>query len=127
MKKLRLAGGLSEFILSPLESNILDLLWPDKTLKVREIYNKLKKKRKVALSSVAVILDRLHKKNIVDRKRENVRGGFRYLYYPTIGKKQFEVSIVENSVNKLINEFGNTAINYFNQRFSNGVKINYDK
>ena len=41
-------------ILSPLERDILGKLWPDKKLRVREIYDKLKIKRKLALSSVAV-------------------------------------------------------------------------
>ena len=44
-------------LLSPLEQEVLQVLWPAKSLRVREIHEKLKKK--VALSSVAVILDRL--------------------------------------------------------------------
>ena len=102
-------------LLSPLEKDVLLVLWPDRKMRVREIHGKLKKK--VALSSVAVILDRLHDKGVVSRKVETARGGVRYLYYPTQDKAAFEKSVVEKTVNGLINTFGPTAVSYFNERF----------
>lgn len=105
-------------ILSPLENDILKTIWPDKSLRVRQIYEKLKTRRKLALSSVAVLLDRLHEKSIVERKIETARGGVRYIYSPKKDKKNFEKSIVEKTVNKLIYNYGNTAVAYFNERFS---------
>ena len=102
-------------LMSPLENDVLKILWPDKKLRVREIHDKLK--RTVALSSVAVICDRLHDKGIVARKIETARGGVRYVYYPTQDKNSFEKSIVEKTVNKLIESFGPTAVSYFNERF----------
>jgi len=104
-------------ILSPLESDILKTIWPDKSLKVRQIYEKLKIKRKLALSSVAVLLDRLHEKGIVSRKIETGRGGIRYVYSPKKDKISFEKSIVEKTVNKLIQNYGSNAVAYFNERF----------
>ena len=105
-------------LLSPLEKDILGKLWPDKKLRVREIYDKLKTKRKLALSSVAVLLDRLHSKKIVDRKVEVARGGARYIYSPKKNKEGFEESVVEKTVNKLIQNFGETATAYFEERFA---------
>ncbi|MEK6849374.1 MAG: BlaI/MecI/CopY family transcriptional regulator [Nanoarchaeota archaeon] len=105
-------------ILSPLESDVLAIIWPNKQMKVREIYEQLKKKRKVALSSVAVILDRLHDKKIVMRTEEVARGGTRYTYSPAEDKKTFEKNVVEEAVNNLIESFGPVAVNYFNDRFS---------
>ncbi|MBI4146217.1 BlaI/MecI/CopY family transcriptional regulator [Candidatus Woesearchaeota archaeon] len=102
-------------LLSPLEGDVLGILWPDKKLRVREIHQKLK--RKVALSSVAVILDRLHDKGIVARKVETARGGVRYIYFPTQDKAEFEKSVVEKTVNRLIETFGSNAVSYFNDRF----------
>ncbi len=104
-------------LLSPLEGDVLRVLWPDKSMRVREIHARLKEKRKVALSSVAVICDRLHDKGIVARKIETARGGVRYVYYPTQDKSSFEKSVVEKTVNKLIEAFGPTAVSYFNDRF----------
>ena len=104
-----------ESLLSPLENDVLRVLWPDRKMRVREIHGKLK--QKVALSSVAVILDRLHDRGIVARKVETARGGVRYLYYPAQDKAAFEKSVVEKTVNGLIESFGPTAVSYFNERF----------
>lgn len=106
-----------ESVLSPLESDVLHIIWPAKEMKVRAIYEKLRPKKKIALSSIAVILDRLFDRGIVDRKMETGRGGVRYLYFPKQDKGQFEKSIVEQTVNSLINKFGSTAVSYFNERF----------
>ncbi len=105
-------------LLSPLEKEILKVIWPDKRMKVRQVHDQLKKKQKVALSSVAVLLDRLHQRGVVDRTIETARGGMRYTYFPTKDKKQFEQSVVESAVDKLIDAFGPTAVNYFNKRFN---------
>ena len=44
--------------------------------------------------------------------------GIRYIYFPKKNKEQFERSIVEGTVEKLIQKFGNTAVSYFDERFS---------
>ena len=105
-------------ILSPLEQDILKVIWPDKKMRVRAIYEKLKGKRQLALSSVAVLLDRLHCRSIVGRDVETGRGGVRYVYFPLQDKNGFEKSVVETAVNKLIQKFGSTAVSYFNERFA---------
>lgn len=117
MKEIKLNHDFDS-VLSPLEADILKIMWPDKKMKVRQVYEKLKPKRKVALTSIAVILDRLYDKKVVDRKVETGRGGLRYIYYPRQNKAEFEKSVVENTVNKLIQRFGSTAVSYFNDRFS---------
>lgn len=120
---MKRVGGKASFgVLSPLENDVLNELWPDKKLRVRDIYQKLRKQRKVALTSVAVILDRLFEGGIVNRQIESARGGLRYVYFPKQDKKQFEKSIVEQTVNKLIANFGDAAISYFNERFVKGKK-----
>jgi len=108
-------------VLSPLERNILGVLWPGKKLRVRHIYEVLKKKQQLALSSVAVLLDRLHSKGIVGRKVEKARGGVRYVYFPLRDKKSFEISTLESAVNRLIKLFGPSAVSYFNQRFAHNA------
>lgn len=104
--------------LSPLESASLELLWQHEQMQVRDIYTILKKRRKVALTSVAVILDRLHKKNLVGRNVETGVGGYRYTYFPLTDKKGFHHHVMDGVVNKLIDRFGDTAVSYFNERFA---------
>ena len=120
MKRIKSSGDFD--VLSPLESDVLNVLWPDREFRVRDIYKTLRKERKVALTSVAVILDRLFGKGVVDRKIETARGGLRYVYFPKKDRKQFEKSVVEEAVNKLIAKFGDVAVAYFNERFVKGKK-----
>jgi predicted transcriptional regulator len=119
LDKLRLNRKGMHSFLSPLETDTLILLWKLEKARTREVYRLLKRrKRKVALTSVAVTLDRLHQKGIVLRTIEDGRGGGHYIYYPKKTKQEFEESVVENAVNKLINNFGPVAANYFYKRFS---------
>lgn len=105
-------------VLSPLENDVIKVLWKNKEMRVRDIYAILRKKRKVALTSVAVILDRLHEKKIVSRKIAFGRGGEHYIYSSCCSRQDFEESVIDKTVNKLIDKFGPTAVTYFNERFS---------
>lgn len=118
LNKLRLDRKGMHSFLSPLETDTLILLWKLEKARTREIHRLLKRRRKVALTSVAVTLDRLHKKGIVFRTIEDGRGGGHYIYYPKKTRHEFEESIIDNAVNKLINNFGPVAANYFYKRFS---------
>lgn len=113
-KKGARAKGLKA-VLSPLENEVLDVLCACNEATVREIHKKLKSKS--ALTSVAVILDRLHDKKLVTRKAQYGRGGQHYVYSAKASKKDLEYSVLENAVNKLIESFGTTAVSYFNERF----------
>lgn len=111
-------GGIGS-VLSPLETDVMHLLWKKKAAKVREIHVELRKrKRSVALTSVAVILDRLHEKKAVTRKAETGRGGTHYIYSAASSKEEFEESIIDSMVKKMIDNFGSVAVNYFNERFA---------
>ena len=106
-------------VLSPLEADVISILWKKENgMRVRDIYSILKSKRQVALTSVAVILDRLHEKKLVKRSIERGRGGEHYIYSCKISREDFEISVIDKTVNKLIDNFGPLATNYFNERFS---------
>lgn len=118
IKRIRFEKKGAETLLSPLEADVLGILWKRDCLKVRDLHDILSKRRSVALTSIAVILDRLHKKRLVKRTAESGRGGYHYIYSPISSKSDFEHSVIEGSVNKLISAFGKSAVNYFNERFS---------
>ncbi len=109
-------------ILSPLENDVTKILWRSKEMRVRDIYSILRKRRKVALTSVAVILDRLHEKKIVSRKIAFGRGGEHYIYSSCCSQQDFEQSVIDKTVNRLIDKFGSVAVTYFNERFSKSKK-----
>ncbi len=102
---------------SPLEQEALRALWPQKRLRVRQIYDVLRAKHNVALTSVAVAMDRLHKKGLVERAILKGRGGLRYVYFPKKTRDEYERRVIEKSVDALIDQFGAAAITYFHKRF----------
>lgn len=108
-------------LLSPLEYDVLRILWKKDSMKVRDIHRMLRRKRKVALTSIAVILDRLHEKKIVKRNVASCRGGYHYIYSAT-PRQDFEYSVIEKTVDKLIDNFGSLAVTYFNERFAKKKK-----
>lgn len=118
IEKVRLHKKGYESILSPLESAILDALWQKREAKVKEIHAVLRQRKRIAVTSVAVGLDRLHKKGIVMREMETGQGGVHYIYSPLNEKADFDRSVLENIVDKLIYNFGEIAVTYFNERFS---------
>ena len=104
-------------VLSPLEAEVAGVLWScGRKMKAREIHRKLKKK--VAHTSVAVILNRLYEKKILTREVETGRGGIHYIYVPQVSRADLEEDIVRNTVDRLIGNFGSVAVNYFNGRFA---------
>lgn len=118
INKLRFEKKGVETLLSPLEASVLKELWKKESAKVRELHTELKESREVALTSVAVTLDRLHKKRFVKRTAEAGRGGYHYIYSPSKSQSDFEQSLLEGVVDKLISTFGDSAVSYFNERFS---------
>ena len=111
-------------LLSPLENDVIRLLWKQEDARVRDIYNVLRKRRKVALTSVAVILDRLHKKGIVKRRVQSGLGGYHYIYSSKANEALFAESVIDKTVNKLIDNYGSVAVTYFNERFKKKMRNN---
>ncbi|MEW6721741.1 MAG: BlaI/MecI/CopY family transcriptional regulator [Candidatus Micrarchaeota archaeon] len=109
-------GVLGE--LSPLEATVLKALLPGKRMKVREIHESVSRKQKVVLTSVAVMLDRLHEKKLVGREVETCRGGTRYIYFLRKSPDEIEEEYLKGQVDSIISKFGDKAIAYFHRRFS---------
>ncbi len=119
VRKISLEKKGIEALLSPLESDILRVLWlAGDDMLVRDVHGKLRKSKNVAITSVAVMLDRLYKRGIVSRQTRTGRGGTHYLYSARADKREFERSVVESVVNSLISNFGPSAVSYFGERFS---------
>ncbi len=119
VRKISLEKRGIEALLSPLEADILRVLWSGGgEMLVRDVHGKLRKNKNVAITSVAVMLDRLHKRGVVSRQAKTGRGGAHYLYSARTDRAGFERSVVESVVNSLISNFGPSAVSYFGERFS---------
>lgn len=103
--------------LSPLEREIIGVLSKKQKHRVGEIYSVIKKRKKIAKSSISVLLDRLHKKGLVKRNTENCQGGVRFVYNINPNKEDYEKRVIESILNKLVDKFGSKALAYFNEDF----------
>lgn len=107
--------------LSPLEDVVIHELFQRKELTSRAIFTLLRKRKKrAALTSIAVSLDRLYSEGLVTRRTETCRGGLRYVYSASGKERDVYKLMISRSVDKILERFGPVASSYFNERFSKG-------
>ena len=107
---------------SPLEADVLRALEPGGKLKVKEVHAVVSKRHRAQVTSIAVMLDRLHSKKLVGRKMETCRGGTRYIYFLSKKPEEMEQDYLEKQVDSIISKFGDSAVAYFHKRFAENKK-----
>jgi predicted transcriptional regulator len=96
--------------LGSLEEEIMQIIWQEKNVSVRFVFEKLKKKRDIAYTTVMTIMSRLHAKGILNRKPQE-NGA--YVYAPTQSKEKFLKKISETVIKNLLNNYGDVAVAQF--------------
>ncbi len=71
--------------LGSLEEEIMQIIWKNKNVSVRFIFDKIKTKRPIAYTTVMTIMSRLHTKGILNRKEQSGA----YIYSPAQIKEKF--------------------------------------
>jgi predicted transcriptional regulator len=95
--------------LGSLEEEIMQIIWKEKGVSVRFIFDKLKKKRPIAYTTVMTIMSRLHTKGILNRYQQDGA----YIYSPAQSKEKFLEKISERVIKNLLNNFGDVAVAQF--------------
>jgi predicted transcriptional regulator len=115
VSRYNLEGDQFEGFLGPLGAEILETVWASKgePMTVRRVYEELRKKTKIAYTTVMSTMDRLYDKGLLDRRVERGKGGVFFVYWPKLEKKHFEESAVRTVVSSLIRNFGSTVTNAF--------------
>jgi len=98
-------------VLGDLEADVLEALWKLKVAHVRDIHREVARKRKVAVTTVATVLDRLFEKGLVERELIRTRGLY-YEYRPSLSKRQLESTIVRDVLKGIFETFGDAAVSY---------------
>jgi predicted transcriptional regulator len=94
-------------MLGSLEAEVLVSLRDLKEAPARSIRDDLDRRGiKVAYTTVATILGRLFEKGMVRRRRENCRGGERYVYRPS----DFERRYLKQLLSGVVSMFGPTGV-----------------
>lgn len=102
-------------VLGDLEADIMEALWELDPANVKGVHKKVSEKRKVAITTVATVLDRLYEKGLVTRELKKWRGVY-YEYKPAITKRQFENTVVRDVLKGLFETFGDSAMSYLVDR-----------
>lgn len=95
--------------LGELEKQIMDILWKQKQCSARDVLTILEKDKKLAYTTVATILQRLHDKGLLNR-RDSASG---HIYLPKVSKQKYTKNVANSFIKTFINSFGDTAIASF--------------
>jgi len=96
--------------LSDSELEIMEIVWRQSQTCVRDVLDELKKKKKIAYTTVMTVMSRLHEKGVLKRKM-NTSGAF--VYMPASDKKTFIEKKAGKMIKGFLNEYGDVAVAQF--------------
>jgi predicted transcriptional regulator len=109
----RADGEHLETILGTLEAKVMNTIWGMQTpVRVRDVYERLKKEKKIAYTTVMSTMNTLFEKGLLDRKITKGRGGLLYVYWPKRTRQEIERLAVKKVIDSLIRNFGNSVTSY---------------
>lgn len=91
-----------------LESEIMAEVWSHDECTVRDIFNSLKVKKKIAYTTIMTVMSRLAEKGILSRKK--VRNA--YTYQAKVTKEQIAKGIVTDVVEKILDGDSTVVISH---------------
>jgi predicted transcriptional regulator len=104
------AGGLVK-VLGPLETKIMQIVWREKSITVKQVHRRLQdspEKPDIAYTTVMTTMTRLADKGILDRRRD----GLAYVYTPAVTKDDFESMMVQRVLDGLMDDYEDETIDY---------------
>lgn len=108
-KVINLNGKGSQKVLGELESKVMELLWQEGDLTVRQARDMLAKQHKdLSFNSIMTIMNRLVEKDLLKKKDQE---GL-YLYTVKVSKKDFSKSVAKNIFTSILKDpsfFGATG------------------
>lgn len=100
----------------------MEMLWTRRKADAREIYEAIRKERKTTYSTINTTLVRLFQKGLLEREKTKSRGGFKYVYYPTKSRKEFEEKRVKETLFGLFEKFERATISYLSETLDEDEK-----
>lgn len=95
--------------LGTLEREVMEIVWQLKNCSVRQVVEHLRKKRRIAYTTVATIFERLYQKGLLDRRTNPVA----YIYFPKLTKASYSKNMAQSFLKNFIKSFGDVAIASF--------------
>ncbi|MEA2141203.1 MAG: hypothetical protein QOC91_1302 [Solirubrobacteraceae bacterium] len=115
-KKRRPSRDAAPPQLHELESEVMEELWGQREATVRTVMDRLNARtsKKRAYTTYMTIMSRLHKKRVLDRRRE----GKTDIYAPRLSREEFMGSRAKAQVEELVAEYGDVALSHFAREFA---------
>src|ERR1700730_7537033 len=100
--------------LHELEAEVMEELWLQKEATVRTLMDALNKRtrKKRAYTTYMTIMARLHKKGVLDRRRQ----GKTDFYAPKLQRAEFRAARARAEVEGLVAQYGDVALSHFAQQ-----------
>jgi predicted transcriptional regulator len=111
MSAARRKHSLSE-VLGPLEAEIMDVVWDQGEVTVRDVHRALNNEREIAYTTVMTTLGRLADKGLLQRIEAQPAHRFSAL----LSREQYARSTVKSVVDWLVSHFPDPAVSYFVDR-----------
>lgn len=97
--------------LSELEQEVMDVVWKLNSCTVRDVLSAFSKTKKLAYTTIATILERLHEKGLLKKDGST----FAITFTPKITKVEYSKKIASSLFDKFFGTFGDTAMASFAQ------------
>ncbi len=98
--------------LGPLEMEILGIVWDMGQATSRDVFEKMRDRRRLGQSTVLTVLRRLSGRGILHR---DVAGGV-YVYRPAIGREELGMQMIDNVVNLIFRGSVEPALEHLSKR-----------
>lgn len=100
-------SGLNRFF-GPLEAKIMDILWNDVEMTIKEVQQVLEKEKTTNFNTVMTVMNRLVEKEILQKRPE----GRSSLYKPVSSRIEFLNTQSKEMTNELMEEFGTVVVSH---------------
>ena len=106
-----------------LERPLMEILWTKGSMKGRDLYEEIRRKRDIAYTTALTVLDRLSKKGLIKKDRNS---GI-ILFTPAVSRQAYESAVTESLVQKAFEVSPDLAVSAFADMFSKMPKGNLEK
>ncbi len=95
--------------LSPLEQDIMAVIWDHPGCHVRRVYTELAQNREIAYTTVMTMMNRLVEKGVLKREKS----ANKFLYLPLASRKQAAKGFLENFFSTMFDQYGQDGVTAF--------------
>lgn len=123
IKRFNYSGeGLSRFF-GPLEAKIIELLWEEREMSIKEVQQRLEAEKTVNFNTVMTVMKRLVEKGVLEKRMR----GRTSLFKPIQSRNEFFEAQSRKLTENLLDEFGGVAITHMLDSISDVDETLIDK